>query len=155
MEYNYMSFLMDFCFMSLLLVIAQFLRAKIKFFQMFYIPAIFVSRHYGAFIRSSVCKYHSLERPDWLVCVHAGLCVFLAVCFWEKRRRSRPRKFSIKWAIPSVSIWALSSSALVSHCWSVARLLWSSTPRCSPKLQFLCLPDTAEVTDMLPRSAQR
>lgn len=25
MEYNYMSFLMDFCFMSLLLVIAQFL----------------------------------------------------------------------------------------------------------------------------------
>lgn len=39
MEYNYMSFLTDFCFMSLLLVIAQFLRAKIKLFQMFYIPA--------------------------------------------------------------------------------------------------------------------
>ena len=31
MEYNYMSFLTDFCFMSLLLVIAQFMRAKIKF----------------------------------------------------------------------------------------------------------------------------
>ena len=39
MEYNYMSFLTDFCFMSLLLVIAQFMRAKIKFLQMFSIPA--------------------------------------------------------------------------------------------------------------------
>ena len=43
MEYNYMSFLTDFCFMSLLLVIAQFMRAKIKFLQMFYIPASLVA----------------------------------------------------------------------------------------------------------------
>ena len=145
MEYNYMSFLMDFCFMSLLLVIAQFLRAKIKFFQMFYIPASLLAGIMGLLLGPQFANI-----IPW-----SGQIGSYAVCFWEKRRRSRPRKFSIKWAIPSVSIWALSSSALVSHCWSVARLLWSSTPRCSPKLQFLCLPDTAEVTDMLPRSAQR
>lgn len=39
MEYTHMSFLYDFAFMSLLLIIAQFMRAKIKFLQMFYIPA--------------------------------------------------------------------------------------------------------------------
>ena len=39
MDYTHMSFLYDFAFMSLLLVIAQFLRSKIKFLQMFYIPA--------------------------------------------------------------------------------------------------------------------
>lgn len=39
MDYTHMSFLYDFAFMSLLLIVAQFLRAKIKFLQMFYIPA--------------------------------------------------------------------------------------------------------------------
>ena len=39
MEYTNMSFLFDFAFMSLLLIIAQFLRSHIKFLQMFYIPA--------------------------------------------------------------------------------------------------------------------
>ena len=39
MEYTHMSFLYDFAFMSLLLIIAQFLRSHIKFLQMFYIPA--------------------------------------------------------------------------------------------------------------------
>ena len=39
MEYTNMSFLYDFAFMSLLLIIAQFLRSRIKFLQMFYIPA--------------------------------------------------------------------------------------------------------------------
>ena len=39
MNYDAYSFVMDFAFMSLLLIVAQFLRAKIKFFQRFYIPA--------------------------------------------------------------------------------------------------------------------
>ena len=39
MEYTHMSFLYDFAFMSLLLIIAQFLRSHVKFLQMFYIPA--------------------------------------------------------------------------------------------------------------------
>lgn len=39
MNYDAYSFVMDFAFMSLLLVIAQFLRTKVKFFQDFYIPS--------------------------------------------------------------------------------------------------------------------
>ena len=39
MDYTHMSFLYDFAFMSMLLIVAQFMRAKIKFLQMFYIPA--------------------------------------------------------------------------------------------------------------------
>lgn len=39
MEYTHMSFLYDFCWMSLLLIIAQFMRAKIKFLQNFFIPS--------------------------------------------------------------------------------------------------------------------
>lgn len=39
MNYDAYSFVMDFAFMSLLLVVAQFLRSKIKFLQNFYIPA--------------------------------------------------------------------------------------------------------------------
>ena len=39
MTYDAYSFVIDFAFMSLLLVVAQFLRAKVKFFQKFYIPA--------------------------------------------------------------------------------------------------------------------
>ena len=39
MEYTHMSFLYDFCWMSLLLIIAQFMRAKIKFLQSFFIPS--------------------------------------------------------------------------------------------------------------------
>lgn len=39
MDYNAYSFVMDFAFMSLLLVAAQFLRTKVKFFQNFYIPS--------------------------------------------------------------------------------------------------------------------
>jgi len=39
MNYDAYSFVIDFAFMSLLLVIAQFLRAKIKLLQKFYIPA--------------------------------------------------------------------------------------------------------------------
>lgn len=39
MNYDAYSFVLDFAFMSLLLIVAQFLRAKVKFFQKFYIPA--------------------------------------------------------------------------------------------------------------------
>ena len=39
MDYTPYSFLIDFCFMSLLLFFAQFLRSKIRFLQAFYIPS--------------------------------------------------------------------------------------------------------------------
>ena len=47
MDYTHMSFLYDFAFMSLLLIIAQFLRSNIKFLQMFYIPASVLAGIFG------------------------------------------------------------------------------------------------------------
>lgn len=43
MTYTNMSMLYDFAFMSLLLVIAQFMRSNIKLLQKFYIPAAVVA----------------------------------------------------------------------------------------------------------------
>ena len=39
MNYDAYSFVIDFAFMSMLLVIAQFFRSKVKFLQKFYIPS--------------------------------------------------------------------------------------------------------------------
>lgn len=50
MEYTYMSFLMDFSYMSILLIIAQFMRAKIKFLQNFFIPASLLAGLLGLFL---------------------------------------------------------------------------------------------------------
>ena len=47
MDYTHMSFLYDFAFMSLQLIIAQFLRSNIKFLQMFYIPASVLAGIFG------------------------------------------------------------------------------------------------------------
>ena len=47
MDYTHMSFLYDFAFMSLLLIIAQFLRSNIKFLQMFYIPSSVLAGIFG------------------------------------------------------------------------------------------------------------
>ena len=60
MEYTNMSFLYDFAFMSLLLIIAQFLRSRIKFLQMFYIPAS--GRSDGTCPGTAVFKRDSVER---------------------------------------------------------------------------------------------
>ena len=60
MEYTNMSFLYDFAFMSLLLIIAQFLRSRIKFLQMFYIPASVLSD--GTCPGTAVFKRDSVER---------------------------------------------------------------------------------------------
>lgn len=49
MEYTQMSFLMDFAYMSVLLVIAQFMRSKIKFLQNFFIPASLLAGIMGLF----------------------------------------------------------------------------------------------------------
>ena len=51
MEYTNMSFLYDFAFMSLLLIIAQFLRSRIKVLQMF--------------LYSSVCSGRSEWDLSW------------------------------------------------------------------------------------------
>lgn len=47
MEYTHMSFLMDFAYMSILLIIAQFMRARIKFLQNFFIPSSLLAGLFG------------------------------------------------------------------------------------------------------------
>lgn len=56
MNYDAYSFVIDFAFMSLLLVIAQFLRAKIKFLQNFYIPASVLAGIMGLILGPQVLK---------------------------------------------------------------------------------------------------
>ena len=86
MEYNYMSFLTDFCFMSLLLVIAQFMRAKIKFLQMFYIPASLVAGILGLLLGPQfldLIPWSGQIAPTpicWCACCSA-------VCSWARRKR--------------------------------------------------------------------
>ena len=54
MNYDAYSFVMDFAFMSLLLVAAQFLRSKIKFLQNFYIPASVLAGIFGLILGPQV-----------------------------------------------------------------------------------------------------
>lgn len=54
MEYNAYSFLLDFAYMSLLLIASQFLRAKVKFFQNFYIPASVLAGFLGLLLGPQV-----------------------------------------------------------------------------------------------------
>lgn len=56
MDYTPYSFLIDFAFMSLLLVVAQFLRSKIKFLQMFYIPSSVLAGIFGLIFGPQVLK---------------------------------------------------------------------------------------------------
>ena len=58
--------------MSLLLVIAQFMRAKIKFLQMFYIPASLVAGILGLLLGLSSGS-DPLERSDRLLRLYAGV----------------------------------------------------------------------------------
>lgn len=56
MNYDAYSFVIDFAFMSLLLVIAQFLRSKIKFLQNFYIPSSVLAGLMGLLLGPQVLK---------------------------------------------------------------------------------------------------
>lgn len=47
MDYTHLSFLMDFCWMSVLLIMAQFLHSKIKFLQNFFIPSSLLAGIFG------------------------------------------------------------------------------------------------------------
>ena len=122
MEYNYMSFLTDFCFMSLLLVIAQFMRAKIKFLQMFYIPASLVAGILGLLLGPQF-----LDLIPWSGQIgsyaYMLVCVLFGGLFLGKKEKTSVKRFSPRWAIPSASIWVRSSSASALLCWWAAR--WS------------------------------
>lgn len=56
MNYDAYSLVIDFSLMSLLLVIAQFLRAKVKFLQKFYIPASVLAGIMGLILGPQVLK---------------------------------------------------------------------------------------------------
>ena len=81
MEYTYMSFLMDFSYMSILLIIAQFMRAKIKFLQNFFYSGFSSGWSAGIIFRTAVFGTDSLERKYWLLRLHAGMrtvCRFIS-----------------------------------------------------------------------------
>lgn len=73
MDYNGYSFVMDFAFMSLLLVVAQFLRSKIKFLQNFYIPASVIAGLLGL-----ICGPQVLGTIPWSEKI--GSYAYLLVC---------------------------------------------------------------------------
>lgn len=73
MDYNAYSFVMDFAFMSLLLVIAQFLRARVKFLQNFYIPASVIAGLLGL-----ICGPQMLNIIPWSNKI--GSYAYLLVC---------------------------------------------------------------------------
>ena len=54
MEYTAYSFVMDFAFMSLLLIVAQFLRSKFKPLQIFYIPSSLIAGLMGLLLGPQV-----------------------------------------------------------------------------------------------------
>ena len=73
MDYNAYSFIMDFAFMSLLLVIAQFLRGGVKFLQNFYIPSSVVAGVIGL-----ICGPQVLNIIPWSDKI--GSYAYLLVC---------------------------------------------------------------------------
>lgn len=73
MDYNAYSFIMDFAFMSLLLVLAQFLRGKITFLQNFYIPSSVVAGLIGL-----LCGPQGLDIIPWSDKI--GSYAYLLVC---------------------------------------------------------------------------
>ena len=62
MEYTNMSFLYDFAFMSLLLIIAQFLRSCIKIFADVLYSSVCSGRSDGTCPGTAVFKRDSVER---------------------------------------------------------------------------------------------
>ena len=73
MSYNAYSFILDFAYMSLLLVVAQFLRQKIKLFQNFYIPSSVIAGVIGL-----LCGPQVLNLIPWSDKI--GSYAYLLVC---------------------------------------------------------------------------
>lgn len=73
MNYDAYSFVLDFAFMSLLLVIAQFLRSKVKFLQDFYIPSSVIGGGLGL-----ICGPQVLNIIPWSEKI--GSYAYLLVC---------------------------------------------------------------------------
>lgn len=73
MNYDAYSFVIDFAFMSMLLILAQFLRAKIKILQAFYIPASVLAGCMGL-----ICGPQVLSIIPWSEKI--GSYAYLLIC---------------------------------------------------------------------------
>lgn len=87
------DFLVDFCFMSALLVIAQFLRSKLKFLQNFYIPASLIAGTFGLILGPQVLKVipwtaEASSYPYLLICV-----IFGAIFIGKKSTKGQKNVF--------------------------------------------------------------
>ncbi len=87
MNYDAYSFVMDFAFMSLLLVIAQFLRVKVKLFQYFYIPSSVIAGIVGL-----ICGPQVLNIIPWSNKIgsyaYLLVCILFAGLYLGKKERS-------------------------------------------------------------------
>lgn len=77
MEFTSYSFVMDFAFMSLLLIVAQILRSKIKFLQTFYIPSSLLAGLFGLLLGPQVLGWipwsgQISSYPYLLLCIMFG-----------------------------------------------------------------------------------
>ncbi len=86
-----MSFLNDFMYMSLLLVVAQFLRAKIKFLQKFFIPSSLLAGLMGLFLGPQF-----LNIIPWSGKIgsyaYMLVCVLFGGLFLGKKEKISPKK---------------------------------------------------------------
>lgn len=91
MDYTPYSFLIDFAFMSMLLIIAQVLRAKIKFFQNFYIPSSVLAGIIGLVLGPQV-----LNIIPWSEKIgsyaYLLVCVLFAGLFLGKKEKVSAKK---------------------------------------------------------------
>lgn len=91
MDYTPYSFLIDFCFMSLLLFIAQFLRAKIKFLQDFYIPSSVIAGIFGLVLGPQVLNIIPWS-PKIGSYAYLLVCVLFAGLFLGKKEKVSIKK---------------------------------------------------------------
>lgn len=91
MDYNAYSFVMDFAFMSLLLVAAQFLRQKLKLLQQFYIPSSVVAGLIGL-----LCGPQVLNIIPWSDKIgsyaYLLVCILFAGLYLGKKERTSIKK---------------------------------------------------------------
>lgn len=77
MEYSAYSFVMDFAYMSFLLIVAQLLRSKIKLLQNFYIPASLLAGFMGLLFGPQILNWipwsgQASSYPYLLLCIMFG-----------------------------------------------------------------------------------
>ena len=153
MEYTYYVVLMDFSYMSILLIIAQFMRAKIKFLQNFFIPASLLAGLLGLFLGPQF-----LGLIPWSGSIgsyaYMLVCVLFAGLFLGKKE-----KINMKTMFHQVGDSFCVNMAAEFICFGSALLIGGALmlllfPNVFPEFLFCFLRVSAGDTDMLQLSAQ-